>query len=198
MMDGNNVLADSIFADIYSNGNRTNSWFEIMDRFLSDIVYDDFIPSEQTITLLSKWSSKVEDKKERAKIMSSMLATGLNFDIDLLQREENIKSEVISSADMSDSYLPLINLISMYPQAISDRQILRRLLSDFYPDNKLYVNTLLMAYDEGLVNEIHSADNVEYFMKQRMSSRLVNNYGISEKLADSVIEAWISALKKRA
>lgn len=62
-------------------------------------------------------------------------------------------------------------------------------------DNRLYVNILMMAYDEGLVDEIHSADIVEYFMVQRMSSRLVNNYGINEKLAESVIEAWTGALK---
>lgn len=195
MMDGNNALADSIFADIYCNGNRTDSWFEIMDGFLSDVVHNNFIPSEESIALLSKWSSKVEDKKERAKIMSSMLATGLDFEMDLLQQEENIKTEVITSVDMSDMYLPLKDLTSKYPNAISDRQVLRGLLADFYSDNKLYVNILLMAYDEGLVNEIHSADDVEYFMMQRMSSRLVNNYGISEKLAESVIEAWTGALK---
>lgn len=132
MMRDNNVLADNIFADVYNNGNRTESWFEIMDGFLQEVVYDDFIPSEESIALLSKWSSKVEDKKERAKIMSSMLATGLNFDVDLLQQEENIKTEVIASVDMSDLYLPLKNLTSKYPQAISDRQVLRGLLSDFY------------------------------------------------------------------
>ncbi len=195
MMEGNNELADNIFTDVYNNGNRTESWFEIMDGFWNDVVYDDFIPNEQSIALLIKWSSKIADKKERAKIMSSMLATGLNFDVDLLQQEENVKAEVITSVDTSDLHLPLIDLTNKYPQAINDRQVLRGLLSDFYPKDKLYVNILLMAYDEGLVSEICASNVIDYFMKKRMSSRLVNNYGITEKLADSAIEAWIGAIK---
>ena len=195
MMEDNNVLADNIFTDVYNNGNRTESWFEIMDGFLFDIKYEHFIPSKHSIALISKWSSKIEDKKERAKIMSSMLATGLNFDVDLLQQEENVKTEEITSVNMSGLYLPLADLTSKYPQAISDRQVLRGLLSDFYPKDKLCINILLMVYDEGLVAEICSSNNIDYFMKQRMSSRLANNYGIDIKLADSAVEAWISALK---
>ena len=37
----NNALADSIFADVYCNSNRTESWFEIMNGLFSDIEYDE-------------------------------------------------------------------------------------------------------------------------------------------------------------
>lgn len=42
-------LADKIFADAYKNGNKVDSWFEIMDGFMFDINMDYFIPNKNAM-----------------------------------------------------------------------------------------------------------------------------------------------------
>ena len=124
------------------------------------------------------------------------MSVGYKINMELFQQlQDDKRSNVTKNFDTTDLGTPLTTLVKQYSYAINDRQILKGLLSDFYPNNKLYVNILLMAYDEGMVSEIRASENIEYFMKQRMSSRLANNYGISDNLAMSVIDAWTCALK---
>lgn len=91
MMDGNNALADSIFADVYSNGNRTDSWFEITDCFWRDIVYDNFIPSEQVTSYVDlSFANMVQNGiiKEvvigpKSDLYYYMIANGYETDVDI-------------------------------------------------------------------------------------------------------------------
>ena len=132
-------LADKIFTDAYANGNNSASWFEIMDGFMHDIKYDDFIPSKNAITLLSKWIGKVEGKKDKAKIMSAMLATGMDFDFSELQQLDDKSMKKKSGKQIvEDDSMSFCEMLSKYPEVENDRQKLKALLSDLYPDNKLY------------------------------------------------------------
>lgn len=189
-------LADKIFADAYKNGNKVDSWFEIMDGFMFDINMDYFIPNKKAIALLSKWAGKIEGKKDKAKIMSSMLATGLDFDFSKLQLvvDSSIEEENKKSLVNDDDFL-FCEVISKYPEVESDRRKLKALLLDFYPNNKLYINIILMVFDEGIIPEIKKMKDSDFLKKQRLIARLTNNYGISEVLATSAIEIWIKGLK---
>lgn len=188
-------IANTMFLDIFNNGNREVSWYEVMDSFIYH-TSTEYEMNQEIVDIITKWGAKIEKKKDKAKFLSSIMSVGYRINMELFQQfQDDKKSDEIKNFDTTDLTAPLITLVKQYSHAINDRQMLKGLLSDFYPDNKLYVNILLMAYDDGLVSEIRSSDNIEYFMKKRMSSRLSNNYGISEKLADSVIEAWTGALK---
>ena len=188
-------LADKIFSDAYTNGNNSDSWFEIMDGFMHDIKYDEFIPNKKVISLLSKWAGKVIGKKDKAKIMSAMLSTGLDFDFDALQQSaEQSKKETTKSQPTEDDVAKFCELLFNYPEAINDRAKLKALLSDYFPEKKIYTNIILMAFDEGMVQEIKKTSDFDFLKKQRLVARLVNNYGISEDLANVAINAWIKGI----
>lgn len=194
---GNFDLADRIFADAYTNGNNSKSWFEIIDGFISDIKPRRSRPSpnKKVLSLISKWAAKVEGQKDKAKVMSAMLATGLEFDYDVLQQPEVKKGKTKGQVQRTQyDSSRFRELLSKYPGAIKDRQKLKALLSDYYPENKLYTNIILMVLDEGLLEEIRWMSNSDFLKKQRLVARLVNNYGISEDLADVAIEAWYKGL----
>lgn len=188
-------LEDKIFADAYSNGNNAESWFEIIDGFIGDIKYNDFIPSIKAISLLSKWAGKVEGKKDKAKIMSIMLATGLDFDFTELQQSEyKHKEKKVKKQFAVDDPTYFCEIVNKYPEVKTDRQKLKALLSDFYPNNKLFTNIVLMVFDEGMIPDIGNLKETDLLKRQRLIARLVNNYGISEELADLAIETWIKGL----
>ena len=52
-----------------------------------------------------------------------------------------------------------------------------------------------MAYDEGIVNELSANQEVDDFRKKRMQTMLINNYGISNEMAELVVSTWEKALK---
>lgn len=188
-------MANTLFSEIFNNGNRKHSWYEIMDSFIH-YINREYAINQEIVDILTQWGSKIEGKKDKAKFLSSLMSVGYKINMELFQQcQDDRQSDSIKDFDTTDLTAPLITLVKHHSNAINDRQMLKGLLSDFYPNNKLHVNILLMAYDDGLVSEICSSDNIEYFMKKRMSSRLANNYGISDKLAESVIEAWTGALK---
>lgn len=188
-------LSERMLSDVFSNPNKEESWFEIMDGFMHDITYEDFAPNDEALEMLSKWSAKIAGKKERAKIMSSMMATGLGFDLSVFDNEESKPQYKNYKQGNSLASETLKKLLTDNPSALFERKVLKGLLSDYYPQNKLYVNTLLMAYDEGIVNELSSSQEVDDFRKMRMQTMLINNYGISQEMAESVVSTWEKALK---
>lgn len=127
--------------------------------------------------------------------MSSMMATGLGFDLSVFDNEESKPQYKNYKQGNSLASETLKKLLTDNPSALFERKVLKGLLSDHYPQNKLYVNTLLMAYDEGIVNELSSSQEVDDFRKMRMQTMLINNYGISQEMAESVVSTWEKAFK---
>lgn len=195
MMSNQIDLADKIFADAYSNGNNSRSWFDIIDGFMYDIKYNKFVPNKKSIGLLSKWAAKVSGKKDKAKIMSAILATGLDFDFDALAPTPEIDVKQKTKTNLTeDDFSQFCELIAKYPEAIKDRLRLKALLSDYYPEKKIYSNIILMVFDAGMIPEIKKMSDSDFLKKQRLVARLVNNYGISEDLACAAIDAWIKGM----
>ena len=192
-------LADQMFSDIYSNGNRRD-WFEIMDGFFLDIKWGDLNVNDLAKELLVKWSTKITEKKDRAKIMSSILATGQSFDLGPFtnNRPASIKSHSTNGSNDFSGYIDLISkLLLDHPEALKNRQLLKSLLLDYFPQKKLIVNSLLMAFDEGIIDEIVSYNSeIDLLAEQRMQRMLVNNYGISADLSNSIISTWIKAINQ--
>ncbi len=203
LMNSDYLLADQLFIDIYSNGNRRYSWFDIMDSLIRDVEYDEFIPDETAKKLLVKWSCLITNEKERAKILSTFLSTDQDFDLSPFNKVDDKKSvrqnnnvRPNSKNEISSIINGLSCLLNEHPEAISNRQALKAMLSDYFPQNKLTVNMLMMAYDEGLVTEIIESTDIDILTESRMQRVLINNYGITEDLSESIITIWKKSLSQ--
>ena len=197
MASHNLGLAEQMFADVFSNGNNDESWFEIMDGFFFDIKVGDYIPNDDTKKLLVKWATKIKDKKNRAKIMSSILATQQNFDLSAFSNSQVDDVAKVKNKDYSTDIVDILTkLLTEHAEALDNRKVLKSMLADYFPNKKLYVNTLMMAYDEGFVEEIRNTGTIDFLAEHRMQMVLVNNFGIDENLSVSVIKAWNASLNK--
>lgn len=85
-----------------------------------------------------------------------------------------------------------INVFKKFPGCISDRTKLRGILADFFPAERVKVNLIMNAYDEGIVEEIEKTNELDLFMFSRWKSIVQDNYGISEENADWVIDYWFT------
>ena len=61
----------------------------------------------------------------------------------------------------------LANLVQDYPDALSDRKKLQALLLDFFPQDRLKRNLLLLAFDDGIVNEMKGLVEMDNMTRHR-------------------------------
>lgn len=88
----------------------------------------------------------------------------------------------------------LANIINDYPDALSDRKKLQALLSDFFPQDRLKRNTLLMAFDDGIADEMRQMTQIDEITLHRFIKSVVQGYGISSERAKKVVMAWAKAM----
>ena len=60
-----------------------------------------------------------------------------------------------------EDYKVLAKIIQDYPDALSERKNLQALFSDFFPQDRLKRNTLLMVFDDGIVSEMRGLTKVD-------------------------------------
>ena len=61
-------VVDELLNLLYENSYKEYSWYEVMDRMMCEITYDDIDVSEEAYELLETWCDKVKNDKERAKL----------------------------------------------------------------------------------------------------------------------------------
>ncbi|PXV91158.1 hypothetical protein C8E03_104166 [Lachnotalea glycerini] len=87
----------------------------------------------------------------------------------------------------------LQEIIEKYPEALSNRQKLRALLLDYFPDKKRESNILLMVFDEDIIVEMRKITSIDNILMMRYIKKLVINYGIYEEVAKEGILNWARA-----
>ena len=85
-----------------------------------------------------------------------------------------------------------INVFKQFPDCIATRVKLRGILADCFPTEKVKINLILNAYDEGIVDDIKKAKELSSIMFGRWKKIVIDNYGISEENATWVIDYWFS------
>lgn len=83
-----------------------------------------------------------------------------------------------------------INIFKQYPDCTSNRVKFRGILSDVFPTERVKINLILNAYDEGIIDEIDHSIQLDATLFDRMKIRIINSYGISEKNAEWAINYW--------
>lgn len=84
------------------------------------------------------------------------------------------------------------NVFTKYPDCIESRVKLKGLLSDVYPGERIKINLILNAYDEGIVDGIQHENELSPVVFGRWKKILVETYGISESNAEWSVNFWFS------
>ena len=82
------------------------------------------------------------------------------------------------------------NPFIIVPGCIDNRAKLKGVLADFFPTERLKINIILAAYDEGIVDAIKKADEIDNILAGRFVKILVADYGISEENARWALNYW--------
>lgn len=86
----------------------------------------------------------------------------------------------------------IVKKIKENDNSIYDKNILRELLMDAIPENKLQQNILLFAYEEGITDKLLGDDFAVSI--RNIIILLKNNYGISEENAEWSVDTWLHIL----
>lgn len=88
----------------------------------------------------------------------------------------------------------LAGLIRDYPDALSDRRRLQALLLDFFPQDKRKRNLLLIAFDDGIVDEMRGLAQLDKMLLHRFVRSIELGYDIRTKSAEAAVKAWAKAM----
>lgn len=88
----------------------------------------------------------------------------------------------------------LARIIKDYPDALLDRKKLQALFSDFYPQDRLKRNILLMVFDDGIVEEMQTAATLDRLALHRHVKSVSQGYGIQTGSAEEAILTWARAM----
>lgn len=95
---------------------------------------------------------------------------------------------------MDDFTVKFRDMIDAYPEALSDRKLLKNILNDTFPSESKEVNLLLNGFDSGVVS-LHAVPEDELQMKSgQMQNKLRQAYGITEANAGWIVDTWMEAL----
>ncbi|MDR0500107.1 MAG: hypothetical protein LBG97_02510 [Coriobacteriales bacterium] len=84
----------------------------------------------------------------------------------------------------------LNELVKNNPGAVTKRQDMRDLLMNTFPFDKKLCNTLMYAFDSGIVNDISSGKELDQVQQHRLIKILVDTYGIMNNIATKIILCW--------
>lgn len=93
-----------------------------------------------------------------------------------------------------DDYKVLAKIIQDYPDALSERKKLQALFSDFFPQDKLKRNTLLMVFDDGIVSEMRGLAQMDQMTMHRFVKSVEQGYGIRTRNAQDAVLTWAMAM----
>lgn len=88
----------------------------------------------------------------------------------------------------------LAKIIRDYPDALSERKKLQALFLDFFPQDRLKRNTLLMVFDDGIVNEMKGLAQMDRMVVHRFVKSVEQGYGIRTKNAENAVLTWAQAM----
>ncbi len=66
-------VVDELLNLLYENSYKEYSWYEVMERMMAEITYDDIDVTGEAYELLETWCEKVKSEKERAKLSIKMM-----------------------------------------------------------------------------------------------------------------------------
>lgn len=102
---------------------------------------------------------------------------------------------VLGMNDKSKNDNVLCHLLIKYPDILSDIRLLKALLLDYIPSDKLKRNLLIGCLEEDIPQEISTIKNMSSQHMYRFEERLIKAYGCNRMIANEVINMWYDALQ---
>jgi O-acetyl-ADP-ribose deacetylase len=102
---------------------------------------------------------------------------------------------VLGMNDKSKNDNVLCHLLIKYPDILSDIRLLKALLLDYIPSDKLKRNLLIGCLEEDIPQEISTIKNMSSQHMYRFEERLIKAYGCDRMIANEVINIWYDALQ---
>lgn len=94
---------------------------------------------------------------------------------------------------MDDFTIKFRDMIGAYPEALSDRKLLKNILNDTFPTDSKEVNLLLNGFDTGVV-ALRSVPADELSMRSvQVQNQMKQDFGITEGNAIWVVDTWLAA-----
>lgn len=93
-----------------------------------------------------------------------------------------------------EDYNVLAKIIQDYPDALSERKKLQALFLDFFPQDRLKRNTLLMVFDDGIVSELKELTQIDKVTLHRFVKSVEQGYGIKKRSAENAVTTWAQAM----
>ena len=93
-----------------------------------------------------------------------------------------------------EDYQVLAKIIQDYPDALLERKKLQALFLDFFPQDRLKRNTLLMIFDDGIVNEMKGLTQMDRIVLHRFVKSVEQGYGIRTRNAENAVVTWAQAM----
>lgn len=88
----------------------------------------------------------------------------------------------------------LARIIKDYPDALSDRKKLQALFADFFPEDRLKRNILLMVFDDGAVEKMRELTRLDRMELHRFVRSIGQGYGVADEKAETAVLTWARAL----
>lgn len=82
-------------------------------------------------------------------------------------------------------------IFELCPDCVTNRSKLKAFLADIFCGDKLKINILMDAYDEGIVDKIEKASVCSNMLQSQMTRLLILNHGISEERAVWAVNFWV-------
>ena len=92
---------------------------------------------------------------------------------------------------------PLKSLINLHPLAWEDPTRFRDLIKEYFPDDKIKMNLLIISAEEKIPADIYQKESIDNKTVSDLSKRICDSCGCNAKLAKEVIKLWIDALDIR-
>ena len=84
-------------------------------------------------------------------------------------------------------------IMQQYPEYLNNRERLRAILTDLFPQEILPVNLVMIAYDAGIPSELSRQQSVSADEYRRICNRLVLEYGLTQNAAAMAVRFWAEA-----
>lgn len=93
-----------------------------------------------------------------------------------------------------DTVKALKEIVEKYAGALGDDKKIRALLKDYFPEDKRTQNTLLMAVDEEILEDMQGKSQIKKFQMLGYIKGISNDYGVSEQVAKTAVMNRANAL----
>lgn len=91
----------------------------------------------------------------------------------------------------------LMEIFLKYPDSMAERSRFLGILRDFFPEDRLHANLLMMAYDVGIHSDIAAKVKLTSSMFHSYTRILTSEYGIGEENASWCVRTWFSVYGKQ-